>query len=197
MSRLRGGPGSRGCWQGEIFVVHVHSDEVGRVWFRRADITVVCRGNKDRAARVSSLTNEEPVMVVETRVDIVGEVVGEDRGYGRDGMVGERETTLRSGGRGSVRQQSSGIEDGYISRGWGVCGHRGSEVFATWGGDENVVGVDGDVLVERSKEQSVEDFLGYARGSWGHGDWGLNNGISLSYNARRPGFLRGIFGWLS
>ena len=110
-------------------------------------------------------------MVVKMSLDIVGEVVGEDRGYGRDGMVGEREAALCGGGRGSVRQRPSGTKDGYVGCGWGACGHRGSKVFAVWGGDKDVVGVDGNIFVEWGEEESVEDFLGYPRGSGRHGDW--------------------------
>ena len=39
-------------------------------------------GDKNRATRVSSLTDEEPLMVVKARVDIVGEIIREDRGDG-------------------------------------------------------------------------------------------------------------------
>ena len=126
-------------------------------------------GNEDRATGVSSLANEEPLVVVKAGIDIVGEVVGEDCSYGRDGMVRERETALRTGRCGGVRQRSSGIEDGYISSNWGVCGHRGSEVFTSRGGYKDVVGVDSDVLVEWGKEEGVEDFLGNSRGCGRHG----------------------------
>ena len=105
------------------------------------------------------MANEEPLVVVKAGIDVVGEIVREDCGDGRDGMVRERKTALRVGGCGSVRQWSFGAEDGYISRGGGVCGHRGSKVFSAWGGDKDVVGVNSDVLVEWSKEESVEDFL--------------------------------------
>jgi hypothetical protein len=108
------------------------------------------------------------LVVVKAGIYIVGEVVGKDRGYGRDGVIGERETALCGSGCGGVRQRSTGAKDGYIGRSWGVCGHRGSEIFAAWGGDKDVVGVDGDVLVEWSKEESVEDFLSYSRGSGRH-----------------------------
>ena len=136
----------------------------------RAHIAAMCRGDKDRTTGVSSLTNEEPLVVVKSGINVVGEVVGEDRGYGRDGVVRERETALRAGGCGSVHQWLSGVEDGYIGRGWGVCGHRGSKVFTVWGSDKDVVGVDGDVLMEWSKEESIEDFLGDLRGSGRHGE---------------------------
>ena len=51
------------------------------------------------------------MVVVKAGVDSMGEVIGEDRGYGRDGMVGERETALRGGGRGSVCEGACGTED--------------------------------------------------------------------------------------
>jgi hypothetical protein len=128
----------------------------------------MCGGDEDRVTRVSSLANEEPLVVVEASVDIVREIVGKDGGDSHDGVIREREASLRVGGCGSVRQRSSGAKDGYVGCGWGVGSHRGSEVFATWGGDENVVRVDGDVLVEWSEEESVEDFLGDSRGSGRH-----------------------------
>ena len=129
----------------------------------------MCGGDKDRATRVSSLTNEEPLVVVKSSVDIVWKVVGEDCGDSRYSVVGERETSLCRGGCGSVRQRTSGAEDGYIGCGRGIGGHRGSEVFASGGSDEDVVGVDGNVLMERGKEEGVKDFLGDLGGSGRHG----------------------------
>ena len=131
----------------------------------------MCGGDKDRATGVSSLTNEEPLVVVESGIDIVREVVGEDCGDSRYSVVGEGETPLCRGRCGSVRQRTSGAEDGYIGCGWGIGGHWGSEVFASGGSDEDVVGVDGNVLVERGKEKGVENFLGDLGGSGRHGDW--------------------------
>ena len=129
----------------------------------------MCGGDKDRTARVPSLTNEEPLVVVKAGIDIVGEVIGEDGGDSRDGMIRDRETALRVSGRGGVRQRSPSTEDGYIGRGRGIHGHRGSKVFAAWGGDEDVVGIDGNIFVEWSEEESVEDFLGYAGRCGRHG----------------------------
>ena len=126
-------------------------------------------GDKDRATRVSSLTNKEPLVVVKACVDIVGKVVREDGGDSRYGVVGKGEASLRRGGRGSVRQGTFSTEDGYIGCGWGPRGHRGSEVFASRGSDKDIVGVDGDILVKRGKEESVEDFLGYAGRRGRHG----------------------------
>ena len=106
------------------------------------------------------MTNEEPLVVVKVCVDVVREVVREDRGDGRDGMIRERETSLRRGRCRSVRQRTFGAEDGHIGCSWRICGHRGSKVFASGGRDKDVVGVNGDVLVERGKKESVKNLLG-------------------------------------
>ena len=129
----------------------------------------MCGGNKDRATGVLSLANEEPLVVVESSVDIVWKVVGEDCSDSRYSVVGERETSLRRGRCGSVRQRLSGVEDGYVGCGWGIGGHRGLEVFASGRSDEDIVGVDGDILVERGEQEGVEDFLGYAGRCGRHG----------------------------
>ena len=125
--------------------------------------------NEDHATGVSPLANEEPLVVVEMCVDIVREVIREDRSDSCGGVVGKGETPLRRGRCGSIRKRSLGAEDGYISRGWGICGRWGPKVFMSWGGDKDIVGVNGDVLVERSKEESVEDFLGDLGRSGRHG----------------------------
>ena len=65
----------RGCQKWKVFVVHVHGDEIGRVRFRRVYIVAMRKGDKDRAARVSPLTNEEPLVVVKACIDIMWEVV--------------------------------------------------------------------------------------------------------------------------
>ena len=130
--------------------------------FRRTYITAVCGGEKDRAMGVSSLANEEPLVVVKTGVDVVGEVILKDCSDSRNGVVGERETPLCRGGRGGVGEGTSGTEDRDVSRARGIGGHRGSEVFMARGGDKDVVGVDGDVLVKWGEKESVEYFLGYA-----------------------------------
>jgi hypothetical protein len=105
------------------------------------------------------LANEEPLVIVEARVDVVREVIRKDHGDGHGGVVRERETPLRRSGCGNVHKRAFGAEDGYVGRGWGICGHWGSKVFTSWRGDENIVGVNGNILVEWSKEESVEDFL--------------------------------------
>ena len=129
----------------------------------------MCGGDKDRATGVSSLTNEEPLVVVKACVDIMWEVIGEDCGDSRYGVVREGEASLCCGGCGSVRQRAFGAEDGHIGRDWGIGGHRGSEVFTSGGSDEDIVGVDGNVLVERGEEEGIEDFLGDSGRSGRHG----------------------------
>ena len=128
----------------------------------------MCRGDKDRTAGMSSSANEEPLVVVKACVDVMRKIVREDCGDRRNSVIREREAALRGGGRGSIRQWTSGTKDGYIGCGWGVCGHRGSEVFASRRSDEDVVGVNGNVLVVRGEEESVEGFLGDLGGSGRH-----------------------------
>ena len=125
-------------------------------------------GDKDCASRVSSLTNEEPLVVVKTRVDIVRKVVGENCGNGRGSVVREGETPLRCGRCGSVPEGAFGAEDGDIGRGWSGSSHRGSKVLSTRGSDEDVVRVNGDIFVERGEEEGVKDFLSYLWGSGRH-----------------------------
>jgi hypothetical protein len=76
---------------------------------------------------------------------------------------------LRRGGCRSVCERAPGAQDGDISRDWGIGVHRGSEILASGGGDEHVVGIDGDVLVKWGEEESVEYFLGYAGRRRRHG----------------------------
>ena len=134
----------------------------------------MCGGDKDRATRVSSLANEEPLVVVEAGVDIMREIVGKDCGDSRDGVIREGKTSLCRGGRGRVRKGTSGAEDRDVSRAWGIGGHRGSKVFTSWRSDEDVVGIHGDILVERGEEEGIEDFLsdlgGGRRHLWIKGD---------------------------
>ena len=125
-------------------------------------------GDEDRASGVSSLANEEPLVVVKTCVDIVWEVVRENCGDGRGSVVWKGKASLRCGGSGSVCERAFSAEDGDIGRGWGGGSHRGSEVLASGRGDEHVVGIDGDVLMKRGKEESVEYFLSDLGGSGRH-----------------------------
>ena len=139
------------------------------MWFYGAHIATMGGWDKDCATRVSSLTDEEPLVVVKAGVDIVGKVVRKDRSDGCDSVIGEGEAPLHRGGRGSVCEGAFGAKHGDVGRGCSGGSHRGSKVFSMRGRDEDVVGVNGDVFVEWSKEESVEDFLGNLRGSGRHG----------------------------
>jgi hypothetical protein len=85
-------------------------------------------------------------------------------------VVREREASLCRSGYGSVRERASSTEDRDVGRARGTSGHRGSEVFAARRGDKDIVGVNGDIFMKRGEEESVEDFLGYLRGSGRHGE---------------------------
>ena len=118
------------------------------------------------------MTNEEPLVVVKACVDIMWEVIREDSGNGRRGVVWKGKTALCCGGRGSVLERAFGAENRDVSCGWSCGGHRRSEVFATGRGDEDVVGVNGDILVEWGEEEGVEDFLSDLGRSGRHRWWG-------------------------
>jgi hypothetical protein len=135
-------------------------------------------GDEDHATGVLSLTNEEPLVVMKAGVDIVWEVVREDCSNSRGSVVRKGEVPLRRGRYGSVHERALGAENGDIGRDWGSGVHRGSEVFASRGGNENIIGIDGNVFVKRGEEESVKDFLGYLRGSGRHGRQGRTVGIT-------------------
>ena len=130
--------------------------------FYRAFIATTRGGDEDCAVGVSSLTNEEPLVVVKARIDIVWEVVREDCSDSRGGVIRKGEAPLRRGRGGNIRKGTLGAENGDISCNWSSGAHQGSEVFASRRGDEDIVGVDSDIFVERGKQESVEYFLGYA-----------------------------------
>ena len=117
-------------------------------------------GDEDRATGVLALANEEPLMIVEARVDVMQEVIREDRGDSCGGVVWKGETPLRRGGCGSVHKRAFSAKNRDVSRNRGSGGHWGSEVFTSGGGNEDVVGVDGNIFVERGEEESVENLLG-------------------------------------
>ena len=138
------------------------------MWFYRARVAAMCGGDEDCAAGVSSLTDEEPLVVVKARINIMQEVVREDGGDSCDSVVWEGEASLHCSGGGSVHERATSVEDRDVSHDWGSGIHWGSEVLVLWGGNENVVGVNSNVLVKQGKKKGVEDFLGYPRGSGRH-----------------------------
>ena len=74
-------------------------------------------------------------------------------------MIGEGKAPLGCGRGRGVDKRMFGAKDGDISRDRGIGVHRGSKVFTLRRGDEDVVGVDGDVLVERGEEEGVKNLL--------------------------------------
>ena len=129
----------------------------------------MCGWDEDRTTGMSSLANEEPLVVVEARIDVMWEVIREDRGDSCDGVVRKGEAPLRRSRCRSFLKRSFSAEDGDVSCGRSADGHWGSEVFASWGGDKHVVGINGDVFVERGKKESVENFLSNSRRGGRHG----------------------------
>ena len=90
------------CRKGIIVINYDRVERVVASWewvlgFSRANIPSMMVGNKDRAVRVLSLTNEEPLEVVKLGIYVVQEVVRQDCCYGSDGMIGEGKTPLRHG----------------------------------------------------------------------------------------------------
>ena len=110
------------------------------------------------------MTNEEPLVVVEAGVDIVWEVIGKDCCNGGDSVVGKRETPLHCSRHGFGRKGTSCAQDRDIGHRGSVDRHQRPEVFSLRSGDINVVGIDGDVVVEWGEKESIEYFLSYAGG---------------------------------
>ena len=125
-------------------------------------------GDEDRATRVSSLANEEPLVVVKACIYIMREVVRKDCGDGRGGMIRKGKTPLCCGGCGSVLERALSVENGDISRGWSSGVHQGPEVFTTRRGDKDVIRINSDVLVEWGKKEGIKDFLSYLGGGRRH-----------------------------
>ena len=135
----------------------------------------MCGGDKDCATGVSPLTNEEPLVVVKACVDVVREVIRKDCGDSRDGVVGEGETPLRRSGCRSICEGTFGAKDRDVGCDRGVGSHQGSEILVVRRGNKDVVGINGDVFVERGEEEGVEDFLSDLGRSGRHRGWRWNN----------------------
>ena len=68
-------------------------------------------------------------------------------------MVREGEAALCRGGRGRALEGTLVGEDGNVGRGGTSDIHRRSKVFTARGGDEDIVGVDCDVVVEWGEKE--------------------------------------------
>ena len=97
---------------------------------------------------MSSLANEEPLVIMKACVNVVWEVIGEDCCYGSSSMVGDGKAPLCHGGDQHVSEQSFGSEDGDVGCDRGVSSHQGSEVFSSRGGDKDIVRVNSDIFME-------------------------------------------------
>ena len=136
--------------------------------FYGAHIATVRGGDEDCAARVSSLSNEEPLVVMEVCVNVVGKVVREDCRNGGNCMIRERKTPLCCGRYWGIFQRSSRRQNRDVCRYRGISSHQGSIILSAWRGNVDVVRVDGDIVVEWGEEEGVEQFLGNARRSGRH-----------------------------
>ena len=139
------------------------------MWLGRLHIASMWRGDKDGTMRVSSLSYKEPLIGVESGIDIMQEVVGKDCRDGGDSVIQKRENSLRRSGDWFGRKGTSGTEDGDICRRGSIDSHRGSEIVSSRGGDIDVVGVNSDIVMEWGEKEGVEHFLGYAGGWRRHG----------------------------
>ena len=119
-------------------------------------------------ARVSSLSYKEPLIGMEPGVDVMWEVIRKDCRDGGDSMIRERGTPLRRSGYWFGRKGTSCAQDRDISCHGSVDSPRGPEVFSSRGGDIDVIGVNGDIIMERGKKEGVKYFLSYAGGCRRH-----------------------------
>ena len=115
--------------------------------------------DEDRVTRVLSLPNEEPLVVVKSRVDVMREIIREDCCNGGDRVVRERKTALCRSGHWFSNKGPSRTEDRDVGRDGCVSSHWGSEVFSSGRCDEDVIGVNGDIFVEWGEEESIKKFL--------------------------------------
>ena len=124
------------------------------------------RGDKDHAAGVSSLTNEEPLRVVQSGVDIMREVVRKDCRNGSNCVIGEGKTFLHCGGYWFGGKGSPCAKNGDVGRDRGASSHWGSEILLLRRGDEDIVGVNGDIFMKGGEEESIKQLacnLGQSR----------------------------------
>ena len=115
------------------------------------------------------MSHKKPLVGVEPGIDVVWQVVRKDCRDGGNSVIGKRETPLCRSGHQFGGKGASSTEDRDIGHRGSVDSHWGLEVFPSRGGDIDVVGVNGDIVVERGKKKGVEYFLSYAGGCRRHG----------------------------
>ena len=95
-------------------------------------------------------------MVVKSGVNVVREVVGKDSGDGSYSMIGKREASLCRSRDWRSGERLTSSKNRHISRSGGVGGHWGSVVFSMRRGHIDIVGVNGDIVMEWSKKEGIE-----------------------------------------
>ena len=77
------------------------------MWFGRAYIASVRGGDKDCVMGVSSLANEEPLVVVKSGVNVMGEIIRQNGCDGGNCMIRDWKTSLCCGGDWCICEGSS------------------------------------------------------------------------------------------
>ena len=124
--------------------------------------------------RVLSLANEEPLVGMQSGVDVMQKVIRKNSRNGSDCVIGEGEAALCCGRQWGVGKGLFCAQDGDIGCDGGIGVHRWSEVFLVGGGDKNIVGVYSDIFVEQGEEKGVEEFLRNMRQGGRHRHGGLS-----------------------
>ena len=117
---------------------------------------------------MSSLSDEEPLLVMKVGIDVMWEVIGEDGRNGGNSVIWKWKTPLCRGRGGNVTEGLSCAQDRDVSHNGRVGGRWWSEVFPSRGSNIDVVRIHSDVVVEWGEKEGVENFLGDARRSGRH-----------------------------
>ena len=106
-----------------------------------------------------SLANKEPLIGMESGIDIVWKVIRKDGCNGSNCMVREREAPLCRSRYWLSHKRSSSAKNGDIGHNGGVGGHWWLEVLLSRGSDIDIIRVYGDVVMKWGKEEGIEKFL--------------------------------------
>ena len=93
---------------------------------------------------------------MELGIDIVWEVIEKDCCDGSNCMIGKGKTPLRCSRYWFSGKGSSGTKNRDVGRDEGVGSHWGSKVLPSRSGDIDIVGIDGDIVVEQGEKEGVE-----------------------------------------